>query len=83
MGWHPVLFPATRQGVCKNKKRRPPPNDVILHQILKLITPGLVGRIAGETGLDAKARTFSVPSHPGAMLFAQLTHPIGLNDVCD
>ena len=58
-------------------------NDVILHQILKLIPKGVVGRIARETGIDAKARTFGVLSHLGAMLFAQLTHAIGLNDVCD
>ena len=43
----------------------------------------MVGRIARETGVDAKARSFSVPSHLAAMLFAQLTHAIGLNDVCD
>ena len=43
----------------------------------------MVGRIARETGVDAKARTFCVRSHLAAMLFAQLTHAIGLNDVCD
>jgi hypothetical protein len=43
----------------------------------------MVGRIARETGIDAKARSFSVLSHLSAMLFAQLTHAIGLNDVCD
>ena len=58
-------------------------NDVILHQLLKLIPRGMVGRIARETGIDAKARSFSVLSHLSAMLFAQLTHAIGLNDVCD
>jgi hypothetical protein len=29
------------------------------------------------------ARTFSAWSHVVSMLFAQLTHAIGLNDVCD
>jgi hypothetical protein len=58
-------------------------NDVIFHQLLKLIPRGMVGRIARETGIDAKARTFSVLSHLGEMLFVQLTHAIGLNDVCD
>lgn len=33
--------------------------------------------------MDAKARTFSAWSHVVAMLYAQLTHAIGLNDVCD
>ena len=58
-------------------------NDVAFHQILKLIPRGMVGRIARETGIDLKARSFSVFSHLGAMLFAQLTHAIGLHDVCD
>ena len=42
-----------------------------------------MNRYARETGVDAKARTFSVLSHLSAMLFAQLSHSIGLNDVCD
>jgi hypothetical protein len=33
--------------------------------------------------VEAKARTFSVLSHLSAMLFAQLSHATGLNDVCD
>lgn len=43
----------------------------------------MVGRIAGETGIDAKARSFGVMSHVTAMMFAQMTSAIGLNDVCD
>jgi hypothetical protein len=58
-------------------------NDVAFHQILKLIPRGLIGRIARETGVEQRARTFSVASHLASMLFAQLTHAIGLNDVCD
>ena len=42
----------------------------------------MVGRIDRETGIDDKARSFSVLSHLSAMRFAQLTHAIGLNDVC-
>jgi hypothetical protein len=38
---------------------------------------------ARETGVAEKARAFSVQSHLATMLFAQLTHAIGLNDVCD
>jgi hypothetical protein len=66
-------------------KHNPPArsNDVILHQLLKLIPRGMVNRIAGETGIDAKARSFSVMSHLTAMIFAQLTGAISLNDVCD
>jgi hypothetical protein len=43
----------------------------------------MLNRHALETGVDAKARTFSVPSHLSVMLFAQLCHAMGLNDVCD
>ena len=65
-------------------KTTPTRSDVIgLKQILNLIPRHLIGRLARETGLDAKARTFSVTSHLAAMLFAQLAHAIGLNDVCD
>jgi hypothetical protein len=58
-------------------------NVVVLKQILNHIPLGLINRHARETGVDAKARTFSVVSHLAAMLFAQLSHAIGLNDVCD
>jgi len=43
----------------------------------------IVSRLARETQVDKKARTFSPWSHVLALLFAQLTHSIGLNDVCD
>ncbi len=33
--------------------------------------------------MDTKARAFSVLSHLASMLFAQLSHAISLNDVCD
>src|SRR3979409_635155 len=55
----------------------------VLRQICNLIPPFLVSSIAQETGVDKKARTFNPWSHLVAMMFAQLTHAIGLNDVCD
>ena len=58
-------------------------NVVVLKQVLNLIPRHLIGRHARETGVDTKARTFSVTSHLASMLFAQLSHAIGLNDVCD
>jgi hypothetical protein len=58
-------------------------NLIVLKQLLNLIPRHLVGRHARETGVDAKARSFSVTSHLAAMLFAQLSHAMGLNDVCD
>ena len=33
--------------------------------------------------MDKKSRTFTPWSHVVSLLFAQLTHAIGLNDVCD
>ena len=42
-----------------------------------------MARIARETKVDERARTFSPWSHVVALVCAQLTHSIGLNDVCD
>ena len=55
----------------------------VLRQICNLIPPFLVSKVAKETGVDRKARTFTPWSHVVSMLYAQLTHAIGLNDVCD
>jgi len=66
-----------------NKKTPTRANVIVLKQILNLIPQGMINRHARETGVEAKARTFSVLSHLSAMLFAQLSHAIGLNDVCD
>lgn len=58
-------------------------NVTVLQQLLNLIPLRLVGLHARESGAEAMARTFSVRSHLAALLFAQLAHAIGLNDVCD
>ena len=58
-------------------------NVIVLKQMLNLIPRGLINRHALDTGVEAKSRTFSVVSHLSAMLFAQLSHAMGLNDVCD
>jgi hypothetical protein len=55
----------------------------ILGQLLKLIPISIIYKAAAETGVDRKARTFSVLSHLGAMLFVQLVHVMSLNDLCD
>lgn len=55
----------------------------VLRQICNYIPVFLVSRLAHATGVDQKARTFSPWSHVVALLYAQLTHAIGLNDVCD
>ena len=51
--------------------------------MLKLIPRDIIHKSAKETGVDLKARTYSVLSHLGTMIFAQLAHALSLNDVCD
>jgi IS4 transposase len=55
----------------------------LLRQIGNLIPEFLVPKLARETGAQDKARTFKPWSHVLALMYAQLTHSIGLNDVCD
>ena len=55
----------------------------VLGQLLKFIPRDIIQRTARETGVDAKARTYTVFSHLGTMLFVQLAHALSLNDVCD
>jgi hypothetical protein len=68
----------------KNKLSKPTRSQFsILRQICNFIPPHEVSRIARETGVEEQARTFRPWSHVVALLVAQLTHSIGLNDVCD
>ena len=55
----------------------------VLAQLCKLIPAHLVPKLARKHGIDKQARTFTPWSHVVSLLFAQLTHSIGLNDVCD
>jgi len=55
----------------------------ILRQICNLIPKHLVPKLARETGVEDQARTYLPWSHVVTLLFAQLTHSLGLNDVCD
>lgn len=67
-------------------KKQPRPSASkfsVLRQLCNLIPSHLVPKLARETGVDKTCRTFSAWSHVVAMLYAQLTHSIGLNDVCD
>lgn len=54
----------------------------ILRQICNWIPPHLVSKIARSVGED-KSRTFSPWSHLVSQFYAQLSHSISLNDVCD
>ncbi len=58
-------------------------NLSVLAQLCKLIPGHLVSKVAREYGVDKKARTFSPWSHVVALLYAQFTHALSLNDVCD
>lgn len=51
--------------------------------MLKFIPRDIIHKSAKETGVDLKARTYSVLSHLGTMIFAQIAHALSLNDVCD
>ena len=40
-------------------------------------------KLANEFGIDRQSRVFSPTSHVLALVFGQLTHALGLNDICD
>ena len=76
--------PATQQGMKKNKPTKPTRDKFsILRQVCNLIPTFLVPKLAREKGIDKQARTFSPWSHLITLIYAQLTHSISLNDVCD
>jgi len=55
----------------------------VLRQLCNYIPPHLVPQLARDTGVAEQARTFSPWSQVVALSYAQLSHSIGLNDVCD
>jgi IS4 transposase len=55
----------------------------VLRQVCNYIPAHLVPELARETGVDEQARTFTPWSHVVTLCYAQLTHSVGLNDVCD
>lgn len=55
----------------------------LLRQLCNLIPHHLVACLARDHGVEAKSRTFRPWSHVVSLLFAQVTHALGLNDVCD
>jgi len=54
-----------------------------LRQLVELIPGYLVPKLARQFGVDKKARQFSPFSHVVALLYAQLSHALSLNDICD
>ncbi len=67
----------------KNKKLPTASKLTVVRQLCNYIPNHLVPRLARETGVDEKARTFDEWSHIVSLCYAQVTHSIGLNDVCD
>jgi hypothetical protein len=68
----------------KNKTTKPTRSQFnILRQICNLIPEHAVSKIARQTGVDDQSRTFKPWSHVVHLLYAQLSHCIGLNDLCD
>jgi len=55
----------------------------LFRQLCNLIPNHLVAHLARETGVEEISRSFKPWSHVVSLLFAQFTHAIGLNDVCD
>ena len=55
----------------------------VLSQIFKLIPRNLIPKLANEFGIDRQSRVFSPTSHALALVFGQLTHAPGRNDICD
>ena len=54
-----------------------------MRQLVERIPCHLVAKLARAHGVDGQARTFSPWSHVVALLYAQLSHALSLNDVCD
>jgi len=55
----------------------------IFGQVCNFIPEWMVSKIARTTGAEDKSRTFKPWSHVVSLVYAQLTHSIGLNDLCD
>ena len=69
----------------KNQNQSSPTGKVftVLRQICNFIPNHLVPKLARKHGVEKKSRTFTPWSHVVSMLYAQVAHSIGLNDVCD
>ena len=59
----------------------PEHNMVVLGQIVKLIPRKLIEKLKNKHKIQT--RKFSETSHVVAMIFAQLSHALSLNDICD
>jgi IS4 transposase len=55
----------------------------VVRQLCNYIPNQLVPKLAREIGVDKQARSYNEWSHIVTLCYAQVTHSIGLNDVCD
>jgi hypothetical protein len=55
----------------------------LLKQVLENIPAYSVPKLARMHGVDKRSRSFSPWSHVVSMIFAQISHALSLNDVCD
>src|SRR5512137_346254 len=69
----------------QNERNRKPTRSrfTLLRQLCNLIPNHLVPGLARQHEVDTKSRTFTPWSHVVSLIYAQLTHALGLNDVCD
>jgi len=69
----------------KNQTQRKPTaaKFSLLRQLCNLIPNHLVPQLAREHAVEERSRTFRPWSHVVSLIYAQLTHSLGLNDVCD
>ena len=84
--WKEMAHDATYISTTKDKEpswNRQNIKMTVLSQIFKLIPRNLIPKIANDFGIDRQSRVFSPTSHVLALVFGQLTHALGLNDICD
>lgn len=67
----------------KKQKKPTKSNISILTQVCKLIPQSLFASIEKKHQKQNKSRTFSPWSHLVSLIYTQLAHSFGLNDVCD
>ena len=68
----------------KQKNRQPTRSKLsIFRQLCNLIPNHLVPQLARQHGVEKRSRSFSPWSQVVALLYAQFTRAVGLNDVCD
>jgi hypothetical protein len=69
----------------KNQTQRKPTRGKfsLLRQLCNLIPNHLAPQLARAHAVEEKSRTFHPWSHVVSLIYAQLTHALSLNDVCD